>query len=69
MPTFLTIILDPGIIVAATIVKAAEDISPGTTILRLLKLFPPVIKTLFFPEVFDLYAFYYFALIMSSFMY
>ena len=42
MPTFFIIIFDPGIIIAATILNAAEEISPGIEIILLFKLFPPV---------------------------
>ena len=35
--------------------KAAEEISPGISIEQLFKVLPPVINTLFFPEVLELY--------------
>jgi hypothetical protein len=41
--------------VAAIKAKDAEEISPGTIILQLFKIAPPVIKTLFFPDFFVSY--------------
>ena len=50
-PTFVILTKDFGIIEAATIEKAAEEISPGTSISRHLRGFPPLIKTLFLPLI------------------
>ena len=52
---------------AATIEKAAEEISPGTIILQLFNTTPPVIKTLFFPDFFERrFSFIFFARISRS---
>ena len=51
----ITQLINQAVNEVKTIKNEAEEISPGTSIVRLSKLAPPVIKILFFPVIVVLY--------------